>query len=75
MPPSARPTTFASDRIAPAAIGATETRRRDLPVPEALREVGETFADAVKKSADRRPAATLLLAVGFGFLLGLVWRR
>jgi hypothetical protein len=56
-------------------MGATETRRRDLPVPDALREVGETFADAVKKSADRRPAATLLLAIGLGFLLGMAWRR
>jgi ElaB/YqjD/DUF883 family membrane-anchored ribosome-binding protein len=42
---------------------------------EAVREVRDTFADAVEESVRERPYTTLALAVGLGFILGAVWRR
>lgn len=40
-----------------------------------VREVRDTFADAIDKSLEARPYATLLLAAVGGFLLGAIWRR
>jgi ElaB/YqjD/DUF883 family membrane-anchored ribosome-binding protein len=42
---------------------------------EAVREVRDTFADAVEESLSARPYTTLALAVGLGFILGAAWRR
>jgi len=42
---------------------------------DAVREVGDTLADAIDESLERRPYTTLALAVGLGFLFGAVWRR
>jgi ElaB/YqjD/DUF883 family membrane-anchored ribosome-binding protein len=41
----------------------------------AVRDVRDTFADAVEESVQERPMATLALAVGVGFVLGAMWRR
>ncbi len=42
---------------------------------DAVREVRDTFADAVEDSLKERPYTTLALAVGLGFILGAAWRR
>jgi ElaB/YqjD/DUF883 family membrane-anchored ribosome-binding protein len=42
---------------------------------KAVREVGDTVANAIDKSLERRPYTTLLLAVGIGFVLGAMWAR
>jgi ElaB/YqjD/DUF883 family membrane-anchored ribosome-binding protein len=41
----------------------------------AVRDVRDTFADAIEESVQERPMATLALAVGVGFVLGAMWRR
>src|SRR5207249_4369595 len=41
----------------------------------AVREVGDTFGDAIDESLKRRPYTTLALAVGIGFIFGATWRR
>jgi ElaB/YqjD/DUF883 family membrane-anchored ribosome-binding protein len=42
---------------------------------DAVREVGDTLANAIDESLERRPYTTLALAVGLGFIFGAVWRR
>jgi ElaB/YqjD/DUF883 family membrane-anchored ribosome-binding protein len=42
---------------------------------DAVRDVRDTFADAVEDSLKERPYTTLALAVGLGFILGAAWRR
>jgi ElaB/YqjD/DUF883 family membrane-anchored ribosome-binding protein len=42
---------------------------------DAVRDVRDTFADAVEDSLKDRPYTTLALAVGLGFILGAAWRR
>jgi ElaB/YqjD/DUF883 family membrane-anchored ribosome-binding protein len=42
---------------------------------DAVRDVGDTLADAIDESLERRPYTTLALALGLGFLFGAVWRR
>ena len=42
---------------------------------EAVREVGDTIAEAIDKSLQKRPYTTLAIAVGIGFLFGATWRR
>jgi ElaB/YqjD/DUF883 family membrane-anchored ribosome-binding protein len=41
----------------------------------AMREVSDNFIDAVDQSLRSRPYATLAIAAGLGFLLGVTWRR
>ena len=41
----------------------------------AVREVGDTFGNAIDESLKRRPYTTLALAVGIGFLFGATWRH
>ena len=42
---------------------------------DAVREVSDSFTDALDKSILNRPYTTLALAVGLGFILGAAWRR
>jgi hypothetical protein len=42
---------------------------------EAVGEVRDHLQDALDKSLKRRPYTTLMLAVGFGFVLGALWAR
>jgi ElaB/YqjD/DUF883 family membrane-anchored ribosome-binding protein len=42
---------------------------------DAVRDVADTFGDALEDSLQRRPYATLALAAGIGFLFGATWRR
>jgi ElaB/YqjD/DUF883 family membrane-anchored ribosome-binding protein len=42
---------------------------------DAVREVGDTLANAIDESIERRPYTTLALALGLGFILGSAWRR
>jgi ElaB/YqjD/DUF883 family membrane-anchored ribosome-binding protein len=41
----------------------------------AVREVGDTFGEAIDESLKRRPYTTLALAAAIGFIFGAVWRR
>ena len=42
---------------------------------DAVREVRDTFADAIEESVHERPYATLAIALGIGFVIGATWRR
>jgi ElaB/YqjD/DUF883 family membrane-anchored ribosome-binding protein len=42
---------------------------------DAVRDVRDTFADAIEESVERRPYTTLALALGIGFVMGAMWRR
>jgi ElaB/YqjD/DUF883 family membrane-anchored ribosome-binding protein len=42
---------------------------------EAMRDVRDTFADAIEESVQERPYATLAIALGIGFVIGATWRR
>jgi len=42
---------------------------------DAMREVRDTFADAVEESVQERPFTTLAMALGIGFVFGAMWRR
>jgi ElaB/YqjD/DUF883 family membrane-anchored ribosome-binding protein len=42
---------------------------------DAVREVRDTFADAIEESVQERPLATLAIALGIGFVIGATWRR
>lgn len=42
---------------------------------DAVRDVRDTFQDAIEESVQERPLATLAMAVGVGFVLGAMWRR
>jgi len=40
-----------------------------------VREVTDNLARAIDKSLAERPYTTLVMALGFGFLLGALWAR
>jgi ElaB/YqjD/DUF883 family membrane-anchored ribosome-binding protein len=42
---------------------------------EAVREVRDTFADAIEESVRERPYTMLAIAIGLGFIIGAAWRR
>ncbi len=42
---------------------------------DAMREVSDKFVEAVDESIKNRPYTTLGMAVGLGFLFGVIWRR
>jgi len=42
---------------------------------DAVRDVRDTFTDAIEESVQERPLATLAMAMGIGFVLGAMWRR
>ena len=41
----------------------------------AMREVSDTFVEAIDQSIKERPYATLAIAAALGFLFGATWRR
>jgi ElaB/YqjD/DUF883 family membrane-anchored ribosome-binding protein len=51
-------------------LGTTTTEARD-----AIGEVRDTFRDAIDQAIEERPYATLLMALGLGFVLGAIWRK
>lgn len=42
---------------------------------DAVRDMRDTFSDAIEESVQERPYATLAMALGVGFVLGALWRR
>ncbi len=42
---------------------------------DAVRDVRDTFVDALEESVQERPLATLAIALGIGFVIGATWRR
>jgi ElaB/YqjD/DUF883 family membrane-anchored ribosome-binding protein len=42
---------------------------------DAMRDVRDTFSDAIEESVQERPYATLAIALGIGFVIGATWRR
>jgi ElaB/YqjD/DUF883 family membrane-anchored ribosome-binding protein len=42
---------------------------------EAVRDVRDTFMGAIEESVQERPLATLAMALGIGFIIGVTWRR
>jgi len=42
---------------------------------DAVRDVSDTFVDAVDESIAKRPYTTLALVAAIGFVLGATWRR
>jgi ElaB/YqjD/DUF883 family membrane-anchored ribosome-binding protein len=53
----------------------SDARDRGREAVEAVGEVRDNVQDALDKSLKRRPYTTLMLAVGFGFVLGALWAR
>jgi len=42
---------------------------------DAVHEFGENLSDTIEESLRERPIATLAMAVGLGFIIGIVMRR
>ena len=53
----------------------SDAQSRGAEAVGAVREVGDTFGEAIDESLKRRPYTTLALAAAIGFIFGAVWRR
>ena len=53
----------------------SDAQSRGTEAVGAVREVGDTFGEAIDESLKRRPYTTLALAATIGFIFGAVWRR
>jgi ElaB/YqjD/DUF883 family membrane-anchored ribosome-binding protein len=53
----------------------TEAGDRGHEAADAVRDVAESFSEALEETVHRRPLTTLGLALGVGFLAGASWRR
>ena len=53
----------------------SEASDRGQEAVEAVREAAEDFSETLEDSMHRRPLTTLALAVAFGFICGVAWRR
>ena len=53
----------------------SDAQSRGAEAVDAVREVGDTFGEAIDESLKRRPYTTLALAAAVGFIFGAVWRR
>jgi ElaB/YqjD/DUF883 family membrane-anchored ribosome-binding protein len=42
---------------------------------DVVRDVRDTFSDAIEELVQERPFATLAVALGVGFVMGAMWRR
>jgi ElaB/YqjD/DUF883 family membrane-anchored ribosome-binding protein len=62
----------AMERVEGAAHSVAEQGRQ---AAENIREVTDTFANAIEESLDKRPMTTLAMAVAVGFFLGALWQR
>jgi ElaB/YqjD/DUF883 family membrane-anchored ribosome-binding protein len=54
---------------------ATAVDQTHLEAVQSVREVTDNVARAIDKSLAERPYTTLLMALGFGFVLGALWAR
>ena len=54
-------------------VDAAQDRGREAV--DAVRDVSDTFVDAVDESIAKRPYTTLALVAAIGFVLGATWRR
>jgi ElaB/YqjD/DUF883 family membrane-anchored ribosome-binding protein len=54
---------------------ATAVDQTHLEAVESVREVTDNLARAVDKSLAERPYTTLAMALGLGFVLGVLWAR
>jgi ElaB/YqjD/DUF883 family membrane-anchored ribosome-binding protein len=53
----------------------SDAQSRGAEAVGAVREVSDTFSEAIDESLKRRPYTTLALAAAIGFIFGAVWRR
>lgn len=53
----------------------SEASERGQEAVHAVRDVAEDFSETLEDSMQRRPLTTLALAVAFGFICGVAWRR
>jgi ElaB/YqjD/DUF883 family membrane-anchored ribosome-binding protein len=54
---------------------ATEVEEKAKEAVQNVREVRDTFADALSKSIESHPYTTLAIAGAIGLLIGAIWRR
>jgi ElaB/YqjD/DUF883 family membrane-anchored ribosome-binding protein len=54
---------------------AAGAREKEHEAADALREISDHLIGAIDESLKERPYATLAIAAGLGFLLGMTWRR
>ena len=59
-------------RLEQSAIEVDEKTREAV---QSVREVRDTFADALSKSIESHPYTTLAIVGGIGLLVGAIWRR
>src|ERR1700694_6552 len=52
-----------------------EASDRGQEAAYAVRDVAESFSEALEETLHRRPLTTLGLALGVGFIAGATWRR
>jgi ElaB/YqjD/DUF883 family membrane-anchored ribosome-binding protein len=52
-----------------------EAGDRSAEAMDAVRDVAESFSEAIEDTLHRRPLTTLALALGVGFVTGATWRR
>jgi ElaB/YqjD/DUF883 family membrane-anchored ribosome-binding protein len=48
---------------------------RHVEAVASVRQVSDNLARAIDKSLAERPYTTLVMALGFGFVLGALWAR
>jgi ElaB/YqjD/DUF883 family membrane-anchored ribosome-binding protein len=53
----------------------SDAEMRGREAADAVRDVTDTFAEAIEESVQKRPFTTLAMAIGVGFLFGAAWRR
>jgi ElaB/YqjD/DUF883 family membrane-anchored ribosome-binding protein len=58
--------------VGDAVAGAKDKGRESV---DAMRDVSDTFVDAVDESIAKRPYTTLALVAAIGFVFGATWRR
>jgi ElaB/YqjD/DUF883 family membrane-anchored ribosome-binding protein len=54
---------------------AIEVDEKAREAVQSVREVRDTFADALSKSIESHPYTTLAIVGGIGLLVGAIWRR
>ena len=53
----------------------SDAEERGREAVDAVRDVSDTFIEAIDESIKNRPYATLAIVAGLGFLFGATWRR
>src|SRR5262245_1674810 len=62
-------------RVREAGSIVSDVQERGREAVEAVGQVRDNLQEGIDKSPKTRPYTTLLLAVGFGFVLGALWAR